>query len=146
MVADRGYYTGPAPAVPVSGFPVNEGGQLTVQDDELALGGGLLEGATGSIGLADAPTRLRVMPVNVNGAVKLRWKRPVRRCFFTIEMTTEPEAKTGWTQVGPTTFPSSARQVISGLQPGVLYWFRVCAHNSAGQGPWSQCVSARPAS
>jgi len=104
-----------------------------------------LEAPKRPIGLPNAPTNFRAVPFALNGAVKLRCKRPVRRCFFTIEMTTDPQAKTGWIRLDPEGSSCAASWVIRGLQPGVLYCFRVSAHNTAGQGPWSDYLSVRPA-
>lgn len=92
------------------------------------------------VGLPAAPALLCVVSTEVEGAVRLRWKRPVRRCTFLIQMTTTPAATRGWKQVA-----LSLRQscTVTGLKSGVKGWFRVAASNSHGQGPWSQPVSAR---
>jgi hypothetical protein len=92
----------------------------------------------------DAPTHFRSVPFVAEGAVKLAWKRPCRRCWFIVEMTTDPSATTGWTETRINSL-SAAKTIVRGLQPGVLYWFRVRAGNPAGYGPWSQPVSVRPA-
>jgi hypothetical protein len=92
------------------------------------------------VGRPDAPARLRVLATNYEGAVSLRWKRPVRRCAFLIQMTTAPAATRGWKQAA-----ISVRQTceVTGLASGLKCWFRVAASNAYGQGPWSQPVSAR---
>jgi hypothetical protein len=92
------------------------------------------------VGKPGAPTLLRVISTESEGAVSLRWKRPVRRCAFIIQMTTVPSATRGWQQVA-----ISIRQsgTVSGLKSGQKCWFRVAASNAHGQGPWSQPVSAR---
>jgi hypothetical protein len=92
------------------------------------------------VGQPAAPTRLRVVETNFEGAVRLRWQRPVRRCAFIIQMTTAPSALRGWKSVGISIKQSS---LVTGLKSGVKGWFRVGATNSQGQGPWSQPVSAR---
>jgi hypothetical protein len=92
------------------------------------------------VGLPAAPTQLRVVETNFEGAVRLRWKRPLRRCAFTIQMTTAPAAMRGWKSVGISLKQSGT---VTGLKSGVKGWFRVAATNSHGQGPWSQPVSAR---
>jgi hypothetical protein len=83
---------------------------------------------------------LRVVSTEFEGVVRLRWKRPVRRCAFLIQMTTAPAATRGWKQVG-----LSIRQSceVTGLKGGLKCWFRVAASNAHGLGPWSQPVSAR---
>jgi hypothetical protein len=92
------------------------------------------------VGQPSAPTLLRVVSTEFEGVVRLRWKRPVRRCAFLIQMTTAPAATRGWKQVA-----ISIRQSceVTGLKSGLKCWFRVAASNAHGQGPWSQPVSAR---
>jgi hypothetical protein len=92
------------------------------------------------VGTPGAPTLLRVVSTESEGAVSLRWKRPVRRCAFLIQMTTTPAATRGWKQVA-----ISIRQsvTVTGLKSGRKCWFRVSATNAHGQGPWSQPVNAR---
>ncbi len=92
------------------------------------------------VGKPGAPTLMRVVSTESEGAVSLRWKRPVRRCVFLIQMTTAPAATRGWKQVA-----HSIRQscTVTGLKSGAKCWFRVAANNAHGQGPWSQPVNAR---
>jgi hypothetical protein len=93
----------------------------------------------------DAPSNFRSVPCDIEGAVKLRWKRPCRRCWFEMEMTTDPAAKTGWTRIQwLNSSCATAKILVTGLQPGVLYWFRVRAGASAGPSPWSDPLSVRP--
>ncbi len=91
------------------------------------------------VGKPGAPTLLRVVSMEAEGSVSLRWKRPVRRCAFIIQMTTAPTATRGWKQVS-----ISIRQscTVTGLKSGQKCWFRVAATNAHGQGLWSQPVSA----
>jgi hypothetical protein len=93
------------------------------------------------VGLPDAPGNLRVLATDFEGRVRLRWKRPIRRCAFLIEMTTDPAAATGWQQVAISGNRQSCE--LTGLESGVKCWFRVAAANAHGQGPWSQVVSVR---
>jgi hypothetical protein len=45
------------------------------------------------VGKPGAPTLMRVLSADYPKArVSLRWKRPVRRCAFLIQMTTDPTA------------------------------------------------------
>jgi hypothetical protein len=92
------------------------------------------------VGKPGAPTLLRIVSTESEGAVSLRWKRPVRRCAFLIQMTTAPAAMRGWQQVA-----LSLRQscTVTKLKSGQKCWFRVAATNAHGQGPWSQPVNAR---
>ena len=105
----------------------------------LAAGVGIKK-AKQPVGIPDAPARLRVVSTEFEGAVSLRWKRPVRRCAFTIQMTTAPAATRGWKSVGISIKQSG---IVTGLKSGLKCWFRVAASNAHGQGPWSQPVSAR---
>ncbi len=92
------------------------------------------------VGMPGTPSRLRVVLTDFEGRVRLRWKRPVRRCTFLVEMTTDRAARTGWKQV---TICVKQTCDVTGLASGRKYWFRVAASNAHGQGPWSQPVSAR---
>jgi hypothetical protein len=91
------------------------------------------------VGKPGAPQLLRVVPTDYEGLVRLRWKRPVRRCIFIIEMTTGKYPKGDWKKID-----RCIRQThdITKLPSGKKVWFRVCATNAHGQGPWSQAVSA----
>jgi hypothetical protein len=71
----------------------------------------------------------------------LRWKRPVRRCAFLIQMTSDQAAATGWQQVAISGNRQSCE--VTRLESGVKCWFRVAPTNAHGQGPWSQPVSVR---
>jgi len=91
------------------------------------------------VGLPSAPGNLRVLPTDFEGRVPLRWQRSVRRCVFFVESTTDAAARTGWKQVKSSTKQSCE---VNGLASGKKHWFRVCAVNAHGTGPWSQPVSA----
>jgi hypothetical protein len=105
----------------------------------LAMGVGIAK-TKQPVGRPDAPMRLRILSTEFEGTVRLRWKRPVRRCTFIIQTTTAPTATRGWKQAA-----LSVRQTcdVTGLVSGAKYWFRVSATNAHGQGPWSQPVNAR---
>lgn len=104
----------------------------------LAAGLGVVR-AKQPVGLPAAPANLRVLPTDFEGRVPLRWKRSVRRCLFVIEATTDAAARTGWKRVLQCTRQSAE---VTGLAGGKKHWFRVCAVNAHGTGPWSQPVSA----
>ena len=91
------------------------------------------------VGLPSAPANLRVLPTDFEGRVPLRWERSVRRCVFNIEATTDPAARTDWKRIQASTKQSTE---ATGLASGKRYWFRVCAVNAHGTGPWSQPVRA----
>lgn len=91
-------------------------------------------------GLPGVPEHFRGQMTEFEGRVKLRWQRPVRRCSFAIEATTDPSARTGWKhQLNCFKQKCEVRELVSGQK----YWFRVAASNAHGQGPWSQVVSVR---
>lgn len=90
------------------------------------------------VGKPDAPANLRTLPTEFEGTARLRWKRPVRRCWFVVEATTDPAAQSGWKDL-MTSFKQTC--TVTGLKGGMKYWFRIAASNAHGQGPWSQPVS-----
>jgi hypothetical protein len=94
---------------------------------------------TVKVGKPSAPTNLRAEPTATEGEVRLRYVRPLRRCWFNIEARpdTKPE---GWRLID-SSFRQSA--LLEGLQSGVKYWFRVSASNSHGTSPWSNLAVAR---
>jgi Fibronectin type III domain len=91
------------------------------------------------VGLPAAPANLRPLATDFEGRVALRWQRSVRRSVFQIECTTDAAARTGWKRIHQCTKQSCE---VTGLVSGKKYWFRVCAVNAHGTGPWSQPVSA----
>ena len=105
--------------------------------DMLAAGLGVMREKQ-PVGLPSAPANLRVLPTDFEGRVPLRWERSVRRCVFNIEATTDPAARTGWKRIQSSTKQSTE---ATGLASGKRYWFRVCAVNAHGTGPWRQPVS-----
>jgi hypothetical protein len=101
-----------------------------------------IESAKRPVGRPSAPEQLRATATEFEGVVQLRWKRPVRRCAFLVQMTRDPAAADGWKQV-----TVSIRQSceVTGLASGEKHWFRVAATNTQGQGPWTGPVGVRPA-
>lgn len=97
-----------------------------------------LERKKSPVGKPGAPTNLRGEPHADEGAVKLKWKRPLRRCWFDIEM--QAEGKSDWKLLESST---ATNCVITGLKSGGKYWFRVSAGNAHGKGPPSNPVAVR---
>jgi hypothetical protein len=111
-------------------------------DPVRVMAGGLaLQRPKRPVGPPDAPGHLRALRGSHEGSVVLRWKRPVRRCVFVVEATTDPHGLTGWTRQ---TVCSAAKCELKGLPPGQLHRFRVAASNAHGQGPWSAVATLRP--
>ncbi len=94
------------------------------------------------VGVPAAPQNLTAAATANAGEIRLRWQRPLRRCFFQVEFTTNPNTETNWRQLGGETAQSF---LATELTPGKLYWFRVRASNIHGESPWSGSASARPA-
>lgn len=92
------------------------------------------------VGVPAAPQNLTAAATLNAGEIRLRWQRPLRRCFFKVEFTANPNTETNWRQLGGETAQSF---LATGLTPGKLYWFRVRAENIHGQSPWSGVASAR---
>jgi len=90
------------------------------------------------VGKPDAPTYFQAGPHSDEGAAKLSWKRPLRRCVFEIEM--QVEGKNEWKLV-QSSVPTKC--VITGLKSGGKYWFRVSAVNAHGKGPACNPVAVR---
>jgi hypothetical protein len=70
----------------------------------------------------------------------LRWKKPLRRCVFAVQICADPLESNKW-EYCDTAVRQSHR--VKGLQSGVKYWFRVRAINGNGDGPWSNPVAVR---
>ncbi len=94
------------------------------------------------VGVPAAPQNLTAAATLNAGEIRLRWQRPLRRCFFKVEFTTNPNDETIWHLLGGET---AQRYLATELTPGKLYWFRVRASNIHGASPWSGIASARPA-
>ena len=113
---------------------------LTAGDPAVLLAAGLeIARDKSPVGKPAAPGNVRADVTEFEGRVKLRWQRPVRRCWFDVQATTDPTATTGWKKL-LTCFKQTCE--VSGLESGKKYWFRLAASNAHGQGPWSQVVSA----
>jgi len=95
---------------------------------------------TAPVGKPSAPALLRAVPTANEGEVRLTWRRPLRRCTFSIEYRADTAAADAWTRTD-----ISLRQscVVRELVSGEKYWFRVSAANAHGEGPWSNAVPAR---
>lgn len=93
-----------------------------------------------SVGEPAKVANLRAVSATHSTDITLRWERSVRRCSFEIQIRLEGEPETAWRHHH---ICLRQRCEIKGLKSGGLYWFRVCATNAHGTGPWSNPVSAR---
>ena len=105
----------------------------------MAAAGLELEGSKRPAGPVGEPMFVRAES-KTEGAVHLRWKRPVRHCAFEVQLRADTANPDDWQRCD-----TQVRQscIIRNLAPGVKYWFRVRAVNAHGYGPWSQMASAR---
>jgi hypothetical protein len=87
------------------------------------------------------PLALRVERLAEPGRVGLRWKCPVSRGCYSIEVTTDPNGETGWKQHAIT---SRRSVVLDDLRSAVWQWVRVACINTQGPGPWSVPVRVLP--
>jgi hypothetical protein len=92
------------------------------------------------VGKPGAVESLCVASHDLEGTIALRWKRPIRRCSFEVQVRVEPFNGSEW-QMNQVSI--SQKCLVKGLKSGVKYWFRVRAINAHGEGPWSGSVSAR---
>jgi hypothetical protein len=74
--------------------------------------------------------------------VSLRWTRPLRRCSFVVQISTNPGDSGSWKHCLTCCITQC---VIEGLTPGMRYWFRVHALNRQGHGSWTQPLPVRAA-
>jgi hypothetical protein len=106
-------------------------------DEGKILSAGLsLKGAPASATRPPQPDSFAASLGELSGEIDLAWNRISGVAIYQVEYTTaDPNlSATTWTAVPPVTRSSTT---ITGLTAGTRYWFRVCAVNTVGQGPWS---------
>jgi hypothetical protein len=86
------------------------------------------------------PTRLRAR--ELNGAITLLWRNPMRRSWFHIEVAEGQPHEENWRWNNEWS-STKGRFTFTGLKPNVVHWFRVKAFNTNGESPWSDFVSGR---
>jgi hypothetical protein len=92
------------------------------------------------VGRLPAPGDLRAEPSDFEGACDLTWEVVKGTSVYEVEFKLQTEPDEAWRQFAIVT-PSKAR--VTGLTPGVLYYFRVRAIGTAGPGPWSDLALRR---
>jgi hypothetical protein len=88
------------------------------------------------------PAKFRSRLTRREGTVSLRWTRPLRRCSFVVQISTNPSDSGSWKHCLTC---CTTHCLIQGLTPGVRYWFRVHALNRQGHGSWTQPLPVRAA-
>jgi hypothetical protein len=114
-----------------------------VADDDIEyLAAGLdLAAPKDAVGPPPELSELRVERLAGSGRVGLRWKCPLSRASYRIEVTTDPNREAGWKQHAIT---SRRSVVLNDLRSAVWQWVRVACVNAHGQGPWSTPVRVLP--
>jgi hypothetical protein len=116
---------------------------VRVADDDIEyLAAGLdLSAPKDAVSSPPEPSDLRVQRLAGPGRVGLRWKCPLDRAMYCIEVTTDPNREAGWKQHVIT---SRRSVVLNDLRSAVWHWVRVACINTHGQGPWSAPVRVLP--
>lgn len=92
------------------------------------------------VGQLPAPANLRAVPTDNEGEIELRCQAVKGGKSFEWECRTYSDPNAPWTTVKPST---TARILVPGLTPGVMYAFRVRAIGAAGPGTWSDEATER---
>lgn len=100
--------------------------------EEKIISSGFETASRGShVGLLHPPENLTAFPKWEPGHIMLRWKRIYKANSYIIEMSEgNPADETLWKSIAIST---KAKHLITGLQTGHIYWFRVMAVNPAGK-------------
>lgn len=88
-----------------------------------------------------APSNLQALVPDVVNAVKVEWKGEGKVRLYQVQMSsTDPEQGAQWSTAG---YASKRKHTITGLEPYRVYWFRVIALNTVGEGLPSDVLMAR---
>ena len=90
------------------------------------------------VGLLPAPTNFHATTGDFEGQIDLGCDGDSRAAFWKGQRADTPEGP--WHDVYQGT---TSNWFIPGLPPGTVHWFRMCAHNSAGDSPWAGPISKR---
>lgn len=111
---------------------------LAVGDSDFLAVGLRLEKKRVPVGIPGVPLDVRAETSGYTGAVRVRLRRPVRRCAFVVEYALD--ASPGeWKHARSAV---RTRFDVRELPPATPVWLRVAAVNVHGQGPWSDPVRA----
>lgn len=91
------------------------------------------------VGKPSTVTHLQAETTGIEGQVRLRFKRPLRRCGFEIQC--RPDTASGTWKTMKIVVAQTCG--VDDLRSGAKYWFRVRAFNAHGTGPWSNPVAER---
>ena len=93
-----------------------------------------------------APRSLAAAPTNVSGQVRLTWLAPASNGGSAVTdyiIQRSPNGTTGWVTISDGV-NTNTTYTVTGLINGTRYYFRVYAHNAAGNGPASNVANAIP--
>ncbi len=96
--------------------------------------------------LPTAPRSLTAAPTNLSGQVRLTWLAPTSNGGSAVTdyiVQRSPNGTTGWTTISDGVNTNTA-YTVTGLVNGTRYYFRVFAHNAAGNSPTSNVANAIP--
>ena len=83
-------------------------------------------------------TNLKVVGGALSGSVRLRWKGIYGRLIYHVYMKADGQTDDQYALVSSN---GRVETIVSGLEPGALYWFKVEAVGSAGVGPASTAAA-----
>ena len=82
-----------------------------------------------------APIKLVAKTNGTPGHTLLSWEPLAGAKSYVVQISPDPMTATSWTFACSCT---TAAADVNGAEAGKRYWYRVCAVNGKGQGPWSE--------
>lgn len=110
--------------------------ELTAEGDaaKIQSAGFDVRGPAAPVGPLPAPANLSATMGDLAGVIDLHWDAVNGARSYIVQQNTNPTNEPGWTQTCVITSSSCS---APGLTSGTVYYFRICAVGTAGQGPWS---------
>lgn len=98
--------------------------------------------STASSGAVHAPQNPKAKHGTESGtAIISAMKVEKARAYYVSYCTGDPTLEESWSNPEP--FDSCRRMMLSGFEPGKLYYFRVRCFGKGGMSPWSEIISLR---